>query len=163
VAFAAVDAALQLTEGLHSVKDVRELEVGVSVRAARLGDNPHPTSADEAIVSIPYLVARTLADRSSVTRPLPSQFSRSAREREILRVCCIVIDPALDDSAARVRLNGGELEAACEVARGSARKPLGVAEVIDKFRLVSGVSDPDGVVNAVMKGDGDLGALLHLL
>ena len=163
VAFAAVDAALELAEGLHCVSDVRELEVSVSDRAARLGCNSCPESADEAIVSIPYLVTRTIADRSSVTRPIPSRFSISSRERRILAGCRLVVDPALDDSAARIRLNGGELEAVCGACRGSARRPLGVAEVIDKFRLVSGVSDPDDIVDYVMATDGDLGALLHLL
>ena len=162
VAFAAIDAALELADGMRSATPLRTLEVTVSPRAARLGGNPLPVTADEAIVSIPYLVARTLADPSSVRRPLPSQFSVSSREGEILGATRLVDDPALADSAARISRNGGELVAVCEAARGSAGKPLAVSEVIDKFRLICGLADPDRIVDAVMMGDCDLGTLLHV-
>ena len=132
----------------------------VSPRAARLGGNPLPSSADEAIVSIPYLVARTLVDPSSVSRPLPSQFFISSREGEILGSTRIVSDPALADSAACISLNDGELEVVCESARGSAKNPLAVSEVIDKFQLICGLVDPCRMVDAVMRDDCDLGALL---
>ena len=40
--------------------------------------------------------------------------------------------------------------------------PLAVSEVIDKFRLICGLADPDRIVDAVMMGDCDLGTLLHV-
>lgn len=162
VAFAAIDAALELADGMRSVTPLRTLEVTVSPRAAQLGGNPLPATADEAIVSIPYLVARTLADPSSVSRPLSLRFSVSSREGEILGATRLVADPALVDSAARISCNGGELEAACVAARGSADKPLAASEVIDKFRLICGLANPDRIVDAVMMGDCDLGTLLHV-
>ena len=162
VAFAAVDAALELAGDMRQSPPLRTLEVMVSPRAARLGGNQLPATSDEAIVSIPFLVARTLADPSSVRRPLPSQFSISSREGEILGATRLVADPALVDSVARISCNGGELEAVCEAARGSADKLLAVSEVIDKFRLICGLADPGRIVNTVMKGDCDLGALLHV-
>ena len=162
VAFAAIDAALELADGMRSATPLRTLEMTVSPRAARLGGNPLPVTSDEAIVSIPYLVARTLADPSSVRRPLSSQFSVSSREGEILGATRLVADPALVDSAARISCNGGELAAVCEAARGSQDKPLAISEVIDKFRLICGLADPDRIVDAVMSGDYDLGTLLHV-
>ena len=160
VAFAAVDAALELADGMRTASALRQLEVSVSARAARLGGKALPTTSDEAIVSIPYLVARTLADPSSVSRPLPRQFCISSREREILSVIRLVVDPMLADSAARVSLNGGELEATCEDGRGSAARPLATSAVIGKFWLVSGLGDPGRIVDAIMKGDRNLGTLL---
>lgn len=162
VAFAAVDCALGLADGLDAVSDIRSLEVSVSARAARLGANPLPVIRDEAIVSIPYVVARTLADRSSVGRPLPSTFRMGPRERQILSACHLVADPVLDDEQARISVNGGELGAACEACRGSVSRPLTVPEVIDKFRLVAGLDDPEAIARPVMIGDGDLGELLHV-
>ena len=162
VAFAAIDAALEVADSMRQASPLRTLEVTVSPRAARLGGNPLPATADEAIVSIPYLVARTLADPSSVSRPLPSQLSISSREREILGAIRLVVDPALVDSAARISCNGGEPEVVCEAARGSADNPLAVSEIIGKFRLICGFADPGRIVDTVMRGDYDLGALLHV-
>lgn len=156
VAFAAVDAALELAGGMSPASVPRTLEVAVSSRAARLGGNPLPTTADEAIVSIPYLVARTLADPSSVSLPIPPQFSISPRERELMGTIRLFADHMLADSAARILLNGGELEAVCDVARGSAANPLTASEVMDKFRRVCGLRDPNRMVDAIAKGDHDL-------
>lgn len=162
VAYAAIDAALELADGMRSVTPLRTLEVTVSPCAAQLGGNPLPATADEAIVSIPYLVARTLTDPSSVSRSITAQFAISPREQEMLSAIRIVVDPMLADSAARISLNDGELEVACKAARGSAGKPLAVSEVVDKFRLICGLSDPGRIVDAVMMGDCDLGTLLHV-
>lgn len=41
-------------------------------------------------------------------------------------------------------------------------KPLTMSDVVNKFRLVCGLDDPDRIVDAVMEGTGDLGTLLHL-
>jgi hypothetical protein len=84
------------------------------------------------------------------------------RERQILSACHLDADPVLDDEQARISVNGGELEAACEACRGSVSRPLTVPEVIDKFRLVAGLDDPEAIARPVMIGDGDLGELLHV-
>ena len=160
MAFAAVDAALELANNISPASTILAFEVAVSSRAAQLGGNPLPATADEAIVSIPYLVARTLTDPSSVSRSITAQFAISPREQEMLSAIRIVVDPMLADSAAHISLNDGELEVACKAARGSAGKPLAVSEVVDKFRLICGLSDPGRIVDAVMRGDCDLGALL---
>ena len=132
----------------------------VSPRAAQLGGNPLPATADEAIVSIPYLVARTLADPSSVGRPIPAQFVISSREREILGTIHLVADSALDDSAASISLNDGELESACPIARGSANKPMTIAEIKSKFCSICGLDEPHLFMRAIERGDDDLAALV---
>jgi hypothetical protein len=41
-------------------------------------------------------------------------------------------------------------------------RPLTVPEVIDKFRLVAGLDDPEAIARPIMIGDGDIGELLHV-
>jgi 2-methylcitrate dehydratase PrpD len=160
VSFAAVDAALELAKNTSAMPTVTTLKVAVSPRAARLGGNPRPASADEAIVSIPYLVARTLADPSSVQRPIPARFAISARERDMLGAIRLEIDPTLADSAARISLNGSELEVVCDAARGSADKPLTIAETKDKFCSICGLDEPRRLMQAIEEGTDDLAALI---
>ena len=160
VSFAAIDAALELADGMPAMPAILALEVAVSPRAAQLGGNPQPASADEAIVSIPYLVARMLADPSSVSRPIPAQFAISSREQEILGAIRLVADATLADSAARISLNGGELEAACAAARGSADKPLTIAETKSKFCSICGLDEPHLMMRAIEEGADGLAALV---
>lgn len=146
VAFAAVDAAREL----RAAADASPLDVYVSQRAARLGKNPHPHSANEAIVSIPYLVARTLADPASVGVPLSEPFEASERELEILGRVRLHADDELEDHAARIEADGGAQVVRCDAARGSAARPMTVEEVVEKFYAISNLADADAVVHSVM-------------
>ena len=103
---------------------------------ARLGSNPRPATSDEAIVSIPYLVARTLAHPESVTKPLTAEFSIATNEAGILERIRIHDDVALADHAARILIRDGERESSCRAARGTSARKLTTAEVIDKFRAI---------------------------
>lgn len=152
VSFAAVDAALDL--GDVGPDDL--IDIHVSPRAARLGGNPRPSTTDEAIVSIPYLVARTLADPESVTRPLTADFSLAVAEASLLERICLHADADLADASARILLNGGERESTCAAARGTSARRLTTAETIDKFRAICGLEAPEKAIEAVMEGNAPL-------
>jgi hypothetical protein len=70
------------------------------------------------------------------------------------------IDPTLADSAARISLNGSELEVVCDAARGSADKPLTIAETKDKFCSICGLDEPRRLMQAIEEGTDDLAALV---
>lgn len=155
VAFAAVDAALELGEP----GDEAAIAIHVSPRSAQLGGNPRPATTDEALVSIPYLVARTLADPTSVSRPLPSTLALSPQEEALLARISLHVDPTLADSAARIEVDGGTQVVTCTAARGSATRPLTIEETISKYRSICTLETPSHMIDAVMHGDAGLTAV----
>lgn len=159
VAFAAVDVARKLDLAGGS----RHWDVFVSPRAVQLGGNACPTKADEAIVSIPYLVARTLADPGSVRVPIPSEFSLDPEVKALMERIELHADPSLADGAARIVVDGGVFSASCAAARGTAGHELTVSETIDKFRAICGLEDPGPVIDAVMGGAASLGHVIALM
>ena len=128
---------------------------------ARLGGNPRPATSDEAIVSIPYLVARTLAHPESVTKPLTAEFSIATNEAGILERIRIHDDVALADHAARILIRDGERESSCRAARGTSARKLTAAEVIDKFRAICGLEHPEKVIQDIMEGDASLANVIR--
>ena len=147
VSFAAVDAALEL----GGVGPGGPIDVYVSPRAARLGGNPHPATSDEAIVSIPYLVTRTLTDPESVRVPIPTEFSVTSEVRRIMSRIELHTDAELKDGMARISVDGGARMVTCGAARGTNARRLATAEVLDKFRSICGLKDPARVIVAVMR------------
>lgn len=159
VAFAAVDAARKLDLAGGS----RRWDVFVSPRAVQLGGNARPSDVNEAIVSIPYLVARTLADPKSVHVPIPSDFSLDPKTKALMDRIELHADPSLPDGAARIVVDGGARSASCDAAQGTAGHELTVGETIDKFRAICGLKDPGSVVTAVMDEDPSLRHVINLL
>ena len=159
VAFAAVDAACALDLGGGS----KRLDVFVSPRAEQLGGNARPSDANEAIVSIPFLVARTLADPRSVQVPVPPKFSVAPEVKDLMDRIELHADPSLSDGAARIVVDGGARSASCDAARGTAGHELTVGETIDKFRAICGLEDPEPVLDAVMGGAASLGHVIALM
>lgn len=159
VAFAAVDAAreLDLADG------AKHLDVFVSPRAAQLGGNACPSDANEAIVSIPYLVARTLADPKSILVPVPPTFFVAPEVKDLMDRIELHADPSLADGSARLVVDGGVRSVCCDAARGTAGHELTVGETVDKFRAICGLEDPGPVVTAVMDEDPSLRYVINLL
>lgn len=159
VAFAAVDAAREL----GPIACAQSIDVFVSVRAEQLGANASPATADEAIVSIPYLVARTLADPGSTRTPIPRAFEIAPEVARLMDVIAIHGDASLADGAARILVDGGVRHASCGAARGTAERRLTIEETTDKFRDISGLDDPERVIAAIMDEDVPLRSVIDLL
>ena len=159
VAFAAVDAAREL----GSATSARQLDVYVSSRAEQLGGNAYPSDANEAIVSIPYLVARTLADPRSAQAPIPPKFSVAPEVKNLMDRIVLHADPSLPDGTARIVVDGGTRAVSCAAARGTAGHELTASETVDKFRAICGLEDPGPVVTAVMDENASLRHVIDLL
>ena len=159
VAFAAVDAAREL----DLAAGAKRLDVFVSPRAAQLGGNAYPSDANDAIVSIPYLVARTLADPESVQVPVQTAFSVAPEVKDLMACIELHADPSLADGTARLEVDGGARSVSCDAARGTAGHELTVGETVDKFRAICGLEDPGPVVTAVMDEDASLRHVIDLL
>lgn len=119
--------------------------------------------AEEAIVSIPYLVARTLADPGCADAPISQPFSIPPKIARLMGVITVHGEAGLADGAARIVVDGGARCASCDAARGTQARVLTVDETVDKFRQVSGLDEAERVVAAIMDEDMPLPAAIDLL
>jgi len=154
---AAIEAAETLAPQLFSVEDIESVEVGVpSVIMGRLTGNA-PDDLQQAQMSSPFAVAMTLVTARGRVEPLVfgvQSFENALMNPIIrdlsLRTTCVVDEEVerwttTECVPARVKITfrgGSTIEATCREPRGCPENPMGVAELIDRFRVVASALIP---------------------
>ena len=149
-----IDALLELRRDHHlTLDDVEAIVVHASTATAKhVGWRYVPESVTTAQMNLSYIAAVTLADGAAFVEQFREDRIRDPRLVAAAQRVTVQADPDIDarGDAGRhnVRLelrltDGTVLHAARDYARGSARSPLTLADVNDKFdRLARTVLDP---------------------
>jgi 2-methylcitrate dehydratase PrpD len=131
-----IDACLSLAPRLAEDEDASEVEVTVNPAVISLANIPDPADQFEGQMSLQHWTACALSlRRAGVEQTKPDALANPAVARMRQRVS-FKQDQGLARGAARVRIvtNAGRvLEAAVEVTRGSAERPMTDADLEEKF------------------------------
>ncbi len=143
---AAVDATRELAAG-HALAPsrIRRIVCDVPPIVAANLKHRHPRSAQQAQFSMPFAVAAALLFGDVGLAQLDPAIIGDATLQRLMARVEMVTGPRWDDAArsaapegAFVRIefdDGGAIETFCARARGSAARPLGDAEIDDKFLM----------------------------
>lgn len=101
ISFACVDIIRNAKIDLLNLKRIR---VEVSPVVKRLGANYHPKSPYDGIVSLPYLIARTILDKNSIYKPLTEEFYVTKKEAEFMNKIEIIIVDNLNNNEAKITI-----------------------------------------------------------
>ncbi len=173
----AVDAVLELRqEGLRP-DQLDSMRVGVTSQVFDRIMNALPANGIESKFSMPYILARALADGALVLDTFTDEAAADPGIREIAGSIVMELDTGLVETAdgarpadVAVRLkDGGELRRRVEHSKGRPEKPLTPAELRDKFDTCAGRAlDPERVGQVAELIDGlegleSIGGLCELL
>ncbi len=150
----AVDAVLELRqEGLRP-DQVDSMRVGVTSQVFDRIMNALPANGIESKFSMPYILARALADGALVLGTFTDEAAADPAIRGIAASIVMELDDGLVETAdgarpadVTVRLkDGGELRRRVDHSRGRPERPLTAAELRDKFdTCASRALDPEQV------------------
>ena len=148
----AVDAVLELRqEGLRA-DQVDSMRVGVTSQVFDRIMNAPPANGIESKFSMPYILARVLADGALVLDTFTDDAAADPAIRRLAESIVMELDAGLVETAdgarpadVTVRLkDGGELRRRVDHSRGRPEKPLTPAELREKFDTCAGsVLDPE--------------------
>ncbi len=173
----AVDAVLELRqEGLRPDR-VDSIRVGVTSQVFDRIMNALPANGIESKFSIPYILARALADGSLVLDTFTDEAAADPAIRRVAASIVMELDNGLVETAdgarpadVTVRLkDGSELRRRVDHPRGRPEKPLTPAELRDKFDACAGRAlDPERVGQVAelingLEGLANIGGLCDLL
>lgn len=101
ISFACIDIIKNVEIDLFNLKSIK---VEVSPMVKRLGANYHPKSLYDGIVSLPYLIARTMLDKNSIYKPLTEEFYVTKKEVELINKIEIIVVDNLNDNEAKITI-----------------------------------------------------------
>lgn len=138
IAFGPINCALTLQRWKAAAgRRIDRIALHVSPTCARLGGNSLPKSSFEAQVSLACIVARVLTDPALAYAPVSEDFAADHPHADLARRVELIPEERLGDEQCKLTVqyaDGGQLTVDCDAAPGSARSPVGSAEVRDKFR-----------------------------
>ncbi|MBQ7992018.1 MAG: MmgE/PrpD family protein [Solobacterium sp.] len=133
---------LECLSHLHPHKDIEEVILEVSERAALLGKNPFPSTMYEGFVSLAFIAARALLDPVNLYQPLWERIELSEEEKDLIRKIRIIPQSSYTDDMAKVTVIDAEGSETvyCDQPSGSSKKPMTGERVIQKVKTL-GLSD----------------------
>ena len=173
----AVDAVLELRqEGLRP-DQVASMRVGVTSQVFDRIMNALPANGIESKFSMPYILARALADGALVLDTFTDEAAADPGIRDLAGSIVMELDAGLVETAdgarpadVAVRLkDGGELRRRVDHSKGRPEKPLTPTELRDKFDTCAATAlDPERVGQVAeliggLEGLESVGALCELL
>ena len=159
----AVDAVLELRrEGLRP-DQVDSMRVGVTSQVADRIMNSLPANGIESKFSMPYILARALADGALALDTFTDEAAADPAIRRLAERIVMELDVSLVETVdgarpadVTVRLkDGGELRRRVDYSKGRPEKPMTPAELREKFDTCAGsVLDPERVGQVAELVDG---------
>jgi 2-methylcitrate dehydratase PrpD len=142
---------LECLAQLKPHKEIQEVTLEVSGRAAMLGKNPYPSTMYEGFVSLPFITARALLNPAGLYQPLSESIELSQEEKALISKIRIIPVSSYSDDTAKVTVSGpdGTETVFCSEPSGSSKKPMTKEQVIHKaealglsLELIHCLTDP---------------------
>jgi len=143
---APIDGVLQLTKRHNlGADDISQITLGVAEQATTMVGNTSPTTAFEAIFSLPFVIGAILIDGEMGPDQTSAEKLRDERILNQVRKVKLVADPEAEalrpgKAAARVKIetkDGKKFETFVIDPRGAFENPLSEEELIGKFRKLA--------------------------
>jgi len=153
ISFAMIHAMRQLKD--VDMAMIKSLDIFVSERVFQLGHNRSPSTYYDSIVSLPYIAARMMVDVHLIYQPPLSDFKVTKEEQAMIDRIHLHSNPTMTDDAVKIIVDGGRLMVQCTNAYGSSHHPMTSQDVLDKFKRISHLSDPDAFIDTLSNEDID--------